>query len=312
MNPPPVPDPTKGAVEGAKVAIAQQDMNKDAGVFSQAGSMVNQANPFGSLNYTQSGTGANGAPLYTATTTMTPENQALFNTLMGTKSLAGEAGGKLLGGANYGNMSPDDAIGDMTKGRTKDLLKTQTDYYQPFFTTQRDQLDTKLRNQGLAPGMPVYDNAMRSMDTSQNLTMTKAAGDFQNQAFEQSKYLYNLPAMLGENLAQFGAPGDPKAGFGPTPALNVQPANLIGAVSGQQGAQQAQYDAEMKQHQAMMSGLFGIPTAVLGGWGKAGMPGMGSMFGAGSSLGAGEAAGIGAGVDASLAGMGEMAALLAV
>jgi len=58
-----------------------------------------------------------------------------------------------------------------------------------------------------------------------------------------------------------------------TPALNLQPANYTGAVANYQNMQQQTYQDQLQQSQAMMSGLFGIPTAILGGWAKAGFPG---------------------------------------
>lgn len=290
-SPPKAPDPYQGMMMGAQTAGTQQTLNQQTGEAAQAGSMVNQVNPYGHMAYSQTGTGPNGVPLYTATTTLNPTQQALFDTLMGTKSTAGQGANALMSGANYGATNPTDWIGDFTKGTTKDFMDTQMEYYQPFFTTSRDQLDTRLRNQGVYPGNPVYDNAMRSLDTSQGMTVAKAAGEFQPKAFEQAKYLYNLPAMLGTSLAQFAAPGDPKAGLIDTPDLNFQPANYIGAAQGMTQALQQQYENELKAYQAKQGGMWGIPTAIAGGWGKAGFPGLGSL---GSLLGGSAAAGAGA------------------
>lgn len=313
FNPPSVPSPSTGIGTGAMVANAQQNMNTTAAQDSQHGSMVNQYNPYGSLTYNQTGASPDGTPLYSSSLQLTPQQQQMFDTLQGTKSMAGAQGGKLLSDANYGNGNPADIIGDSTKGNTAAYMQAQTAYLDPFFTTQRDQLDTKLKNQGLAPGMPGYDNALRSYETNRNLSVGKLASDFEPQAYQQATANYLLPGQLAENLANFGAPGDPKAELTNAPGLSVQPANLTGAITGQQSNAMDAYKAQQAQYSAMMNGLFGVGSAAAGGWGKAGFPGMGSLLGT-SSLGTG-AAGAGAadtGAMAGAAGVGDMAALLAI
>ncbi len=284
FNPPDVPNPQTGIDLGKQVAEGQQQYNTQAGEMSQAGSMVNQYNPYGSLTYSQTGTGPNGVPLYSANVQLSPQQQQMFDLLQGTKTSAGQQGQNLITGANYGapGQDPASVIGDLTKGNTAALVKTQTDYLQPFFTTQRSQLDTQLRNQGLAPGMPGYDNAMRSMDSSQALAVSQAAGQFEPEAYKQATSSYLLPSQLGASLAAFGAPGDPTSDLVNAPGLTVQPANLTGAVANETSALNDQYKAQQAQYSNMMSGLFGIPTAVLGGWAKGGFPGLSSLTSLGS------------------------------
>lgn len=279
FSPPKAPTPEAGLAAGQKVAQGQQTYNTQAGQESQAGSMVGQENPYGSLSYSQTGTSSNGTPLYTAKTSLTPEQQSMFDTLQGTKGLSGVMANKLFANSGYGDQDPRKAIGDMTSGITGGLMTKQMEYMQPFFKTERDQLDTQLRNQGLAPGMPGYDNALRQLDTNHSLATSKAAADFEGQAFGQANTLYDKPRVVGEDLANFGAPGDPKSGFVNTPGLNVQPANLTGAVSAENQMLNDQYKAKNEQYSAMMTGLMKIPTAVLGGWASGGLSGLGGLGG---------------------------------
>src|SRR6266436_5577868 len=108
-SPPPVQSPD---ITSAK----QQQYNTAAGQSSQRGSMVDQSNPYGSLNYQQIGTSSDGTPIYGSSLNFTPQGQGLFNTLLGTQQTAGQQGRNLLQGANYGNQSPTDAIGSQTSG----------------------------------------------------------------------------------------------------------------------------------------------------------------------------------------------------
>lgn len=274
-------------------AQQQQDLNSKAAQSSQAGSMVNQSNPFGNLSYSQTGTSPDGTPLYTASTTLSDANKQLLDILQGTQKSAGQQGNALISGANYGAVSPSDAIGNATSGLVKDAMSKQVSYLSPYFTQQTDQLDTKLRNQGFAPGQPGYDNAMRALQNNQGNTVTGFESQIEPQMFQQAQSTYLMPAQLGGTLAGLGSPTMPA--FTPQPGLNVQPANLIGATANAQQAQQQSYQDQLQQSQAMMSGLFGIPTAVLGGWAKGG--GLSSLLGAG---GLGTAA-AGAGADATMA-----------
>src|SRR5437899_677245 len=124
------PDVPKVA-DANTVAANQQALNTKSGTASQAGSMVNQENPYGSLNYTQTGTSPDGTPLYTAKTTLSDANQQLLNILQGTQKITGQQGQNLISGANYGAAQPKDVIGDMSGGWLKDAMTKQMSYLQP-------------------------------------------------------------------------------------------------------------------------------------------------------------------------------------
>src|SRR5882672_1491695 len=150
---PPSPDTANQSLGmGAGLTDKQTTLNTQAGQSSQAGSMVNQNNPYGSLQYNQTGVGPNGTPIYTANTNLNPVQQSLFDQLMGTKGTAGGQAGSLLSGANYGATTPDKAIGDMTSGREGQMMASYQAGNQPMQQTARQQLDTQLKNQGLNPG----------------------------------------------------------------------------------------------------------------------------------------------------------------
>lgn len=267
MGPPSPPDPSQGIASGTQVANSQQTFNTNAGESSQAGSMVNQTNPYGSLSYTQTGTGPNGTPIYTANTQLTPQQQQLFDQFMGTKGTAGQQGGSLLSGANYGSQSPTQAIGDMSSGIEGQMMAAYQKGNDPMQQTAREQMDTQLKNQGLQPGEPGYDNAMRGLVTSQTQANDAANANYQNSAYQQAAQLFGMPMQMAESLSSFGAPQQPNQDFVNAPSLNIQPANLTGAVANQNQALQQQYQNQMSQYSGMMNGLFGIGSDALGAMG---------------------------------------------
>ncbi len=268
------PDPPKVEDPGL-TAGKQQELNTTAGLQSQRGSMVNQTNPFGSLTYTQTGTSPDGTPLYTASTKLTDTNQQLLDILQGTQKTAGTGASNLLTGANYGAAQPKDVIGDMSGGWLKEAMDKQTSYLQPTFDYDIDRMDTKLRNQGFQPGDPAYAKAMDALKQTQGRTVTDFQSKLQPQLLDQASKMYMMPATLGTALAGLGQPNMPQ--WVKTPDLNIQPANLIGATANAQQAQQKAYEAEMANNSNMMSGIFGVPTAILGGWAQNG--GLQSLMG---------------------------------
>lgn len=304
MSPPSAPDPSAGITSGTQAAQAglgvgnqiaqtglglgstvaqgQQGYNTQSGESSQLGSMVGQNNPYGSLSYTQTGTGPNGTPIYSANTTLTPQQQQLFDQFQSTKGTAGGQASSLLSGANYGSQSPTKAIGDMASGLEGQMMSAYQAGNQPMQQTARQQMDTQLKNQGLQPGEPGYDNAMRSLDTSQTLANDTANANYANTAFGQASSLYGMPMQMAESMATFGSPQQPNQDFVNSPGLNIQPANLTGAtanenqaltggltgsnqaINTQQQAVQDQYKAQMAQYSGMMNGIFGIGADALG------------------------------------------------
>jgi hypothetical protein len=220
------------------------------------------------MTYSQTGTSPDGTPLYTSTVGLSAANQQLLDTLQGTKTTAGTQGQNLIAGANYGAQQPGDVIGNATSGLVKDAMAKQVSYLDPYFTSQTSQLDAKLKNQGLNPGEPGYDNAMRALQNNQGNTVTGFESTMEPQMYQQAAQNYLMPAQLGGTLANFAAPTMPS--WTQTPQLNVQPADYTGAVANSNQANMAAYNAQLSQNNAMMSGLFGTGSAVLGGMAQAG------------------------------------------
>lgn len=256
-----------------------------------------------------------------------------FNTGMGTY----DKGAKWID--DYINKDAFGTIGDMSGGWTKQMMDKELGFLQPFQQTERDQLDTKLRNQGLFPGQPGYDNALRQMDTTHSLAVQDFLAKTMPQNQQMAQSIFKMPLDAIDRYANYGAGyGNMGQGYGslamgqgqlgsqyanvgaqegqlgaqqgnmaaqqsnmgsqqgqlgnaqatlapayaaagapqitsPPPAvpLNIQgsstsPANYQGAVNSANTQAQQQYQAELAQQQAMMSGLFGVGAAGLGGY----------------------------------------------
>lgn len=264
LGQPSPPSPQQAA--GQAISVAGQtatDINQPIATENQAGSNYNQYDPYGSLTYMQSGTGPGGVPIYSSSVQLSPAQQQLLDTLQGTQAGAGVSASNLLSEAGYGAASPTDVIGNLTSGLTGQNMQAYLASADPFFATQTSQLDTQLRNQGLAPGDPAYDNAMRSNTTNQGYSVYGAAAAFEPQAFTQANTEYMLPAELGTQLAQFGAPANPTSQFETGSGLNIQTPNTTGDLSADVTADQNQYTAQQNQYNAMIQGLMSIAGGVV-------------------------------------------------
>lgn len=275
----------------AGVAASQQQFNTTAGEMSQAGSNVNQSNWLGGTNFTRTGTDANGTPLYTANTYLSPLEQNLWGTGVSGQQSAANQALALLTGSNYGSMSPAQAIGNTTSGLTGDLVNRETSYLNPYFQAQQEQLQTQLENEGImpsktgnsgigtgnnlgggtqSPGDPAWNNAMLGLENTQANQLENFIAQTEPQLQAQATQEYTLPAQLAESLGTYGQYSSPTSQEVQTAGLNIQPADYEGAVNTYDQAQMANAKIQNDYNQSMMSGLFGIPTAVLGGWAKGG------------------------------------------
>lgn len=251
--PPPVADPYA-------TSAAQFQSNLAAGESAQAASNVNQITPTGSLMYYQTGIGPNGVPTYTAVQQLTPAQQELLTLQEQGKGLAGGAASNLLRGTFDQYSTPYD-IGGPTSGTTKALLDQQVSYLSPYFQQQTDQLDNQLRNQGIMPGTPAYNQQMDAVRQQQNRSVTSFLAQAEPLAFNQAVQQYQLPLSTATQLFGLNQP----MGVNPTatPGANYQPANVTGAVSSAQDAQMKAYQAQQQQDAAMMSGMFNTGAAAI-------------------------------------------------
>lgn len=76
MSAPKAPDPVA-------TANAQAAMNKETAIAQQGLNSTNQVNPWGNVTYAQTGKWEDGTPQFTQTTSLSPQQQAIFNQTQG-------------------------------------------------------------------------------------------------------------------------------------------------------------------------------------------------------------------------------------
>lgn len=258
---PPDPKETSAAQTGTNIgtAIANNSMG-----------MVNQVTPNGSLNYSQSGTytytdpytgKTYDIPTYTATTTLTPQQQAILDQNNQTQLNLAQTG-------NQQSAFLQDYLGSPWNPDTSEIENWIYDLgsqrLDPRFAQQEDALRTQLANQGVLPGSEAWNREMATLSQAENDAYTQLMLQGRGQAFSEMQAIRNQPINEISALmsgSQVSMPGVQM--YQPQGAATTDVAGLINQNYAQQ---QANYQAQMAQSNSLLGGLFGLgASAITGG-----------------------------------------------
>lgn len=252
MKAPQAPDPYE-------TAQAQSQFNQNTAVQSQLLNMVDQSNPYGSVNYNQTDTssfvGADGktytVPKFSQTTSFTPEGQAIFDkTLTAQNNIAqiaadqsGAVQEALSNPFEFNNQDAADWAYDLGASRILPQQQQQT-----------EALRSQLINSGLRPGTAAYEREMTRMGQNNSDQMNQLMLTGREQAFNEALTTRQQPlnefnALLSQS--QLANPGQASPGAPQTSVGGVDYSGLV----------QSNYQAKLAQHNAMMGGLFGLAGA---------------------------------------------------
>jgi hypothetical protein len=224
-----------------QAAQANAQGNLGGALQATAANRINQQTPYGSLSYQQTGTDAQGNPIWSANQNLSPELQQLTQS-----SLAGLQASQ----ANpmYG-INPGDTYSNAIMQRLA-----------PQQSQAREALDAQLANQGIMPGSEAYNRAKVLQGQTQNDALTSAiVGGMQTGL--QAQGLQNTTAANIRNLATPGyvTPYNQAAVAGP---------DYLSAYTSQNATDIARANAEAAQRASLLSTLGGLgSSAILGGTG---------------------------------------------
>jgi hypothetical protein len=238
------------AINSQEVANQQLANNRQSGQQQAAFNRVNQQDSFGNkLNYEQTGTDANGNPIYSA-------NQSLGG--MGQQYAQGisDLGNRYFSQAgNVDNLGSEAAFDQAYGYATANMT--------PRFERNTSALESKLRNQGLDPTSEAYKSAMNDnalqQNESLNNVMTNLQGQMFNQGLQQRQQgMQELqPGVQQGN--QFMNPN--YANVAGVNLTNTDMSNL--AAQNYQG-QMNNYNSQMQQRNSRLGGLASIGSSLLG------------------------------------------------
>ena len=244
-----------------------------------AANRINQTTPYQSLQYSQTGTDANGNPIWGATQSLAPQFQGSLSNLA---QNVGQTTQNAFNPTNLPSMgiNPGENYSDAIMRRLQPQIQHQT-----------EMSDAQLANQGIVPGTEAYTNAKRVLGQQQNDLLTSAqiggigVGQQANQqAYNQQLQTYNNP------LQQLGAFNQAtQAGYvTPYNQAAVAGPDYLGAQATSNAAAIAAQNAANAQTANMQSGLYGLgSSAILGAGGLGnlgtsainGLTSLGNFFG---------------------------------
>ena len=254
---PPAPDPVK-------TANAQAAANKETAIAQSQLNMVNQYTPNGSLEYTQRGTSADGTPQYSATQTLSPEQQKLLDLQNQAGAQYGQTANNQLGQVSGALSTPLDfsTLGSYDDARQKSLDSTLA-RLQPQSDRQLSGLQTQLANQGIGYGSDAWKSAMDDYNRGQNdrfLAADQYAGTDamtqRNQAINEMVQQRQIP--LNELSAMMAGTQVQQPNFISPSQTQINPADLLGATYASYNGQLNAYNAQQGTNSANNQGLFGL------------------------------------------------------
>lgn len=265
---PAAPDP-------AATAQAQAAANKEASIAQANINMVNQYTPQGSLEYSQRGTASDGTPQYSATQTLSPDQQALYDLTNQAAQKYGQTANTQLDAVSNKLSQPLDfsSLGGVPQANQQALTDSYNSIIQrnqPQADRQLSTLQTSLANQGIGVGSQAYSSAMDDYNRSQNDFNLGAQG----QAIGQMGQLYGLQSSAynqGANaiVQQRSEPLNELAAMltgsqvqNPTyvnaPQQQVQPADVMGATYASYNGAQNTANIQNQAKNASNQGLYGL------------------------------------------------------
>jgi hypothetical protein len=136
----------------------------------------------------------------------------------------------------------------------------------PRFQKESASLDAQLINKGIRPGSAAWNDAQTQFAQQKNdaynqLYLTGRGQGAQEALTERNQPINEITALLsGSQVSQPGFTNTPQPGVAPTDVIGAQQQSL------NQGNLNAQMQAQ--SNNALMSGLFGLGSAALGGWAR--------------------------------------------
>jgi hypothetical protein len=223
--------------------------NLAAAQSATAANRVNQYTPYGSLNYSQTGTDSQGNPMWSATQSINPALQPAVNTSL--SNVSSQYATPFTGGnlPSYG-INPGQTYSDAIMQRL-----------QPQQQHQSEMSDQQLANQGIMPGSEAYNNAKRLLAQGQNDQLTSAIVGGMNtglqanqQQYAQNLTNYNNTLANALNIKSLATPNY----INPAQQATTAGADTMGATQAAYNANMGAYNAQQAQNAGLTSGLMGL------------------------------------------------------
>lgn len=265
MGKPDAPEPP----DPRETSAAQTGTNVGTAVANNAMQMVNQYTPYGNLEYGQTGTYTYNdpftgesyeVPTYSATTTLNPTQQAtLDKSQMAEQNLAGLA--EQQSGFLQDYLSkPAQFDTSAIEGRLTELGDQRLS---PKFDRAREDLRSRLVNQGITPGSSAYNREMDILGQQENDAYNQLLLTGRGQAFGELAAMRNQPINEITALLSGSQVQNPSVGM-MTPQ-GMPTTDNAGLINQNYNQRLANYQQQAAGRQSLLGGLFGLGAGALSG-----------------------------------------------
>lgn len=255
MRTPRAPDPVA-------TAQAQAGMNRDTAITQMQLNSGTQVNPWGTVSTTQ--TGQNSfvdsqgktvyTPQFTQTTTLSPEQQRIFD-----QSQAAE--GNLAELANSQSGFLQDYLARPFEFNNSDAEQWAFDLASPRIRQQQGQTEDALRatlaNKGIREGSAAWNAEMSRMTNANTDQMNQLALTGRSQAFSEAMATRNQPINEITALLSGSQVSNPASMSAPMAQAGVAGVDYTGLVN-------QKFQADLERSKGAMGGLFGIGSSIAG------------------------------------------------
>jgi hypothetical protein len=242
--------------------------NLDAARAAAASNRVNQITPYGSLDYSVTGSDPYGNPTWTARTSLSDVGQQLLNN-QNAASLG--LGGTINAALGQVQNTMGEAFNPNLPSTGFDPGQSYQDAYMqrlaPQLEQNRDQLQQQLANKGIDIGSKAYDRAMQVQGQRENDLLAAATtqgfgvgSQANQQAFNQEMTKYNMPLNTLSALRSGSQVQNPTFVNSAQQATTAGP-DLLGAAGMQYNAQMGDFNAKQAAQQNFNQGLMGLAGA---------------------------------------------------
>jgi hypothetical protein len=240
--------------------------NLDAARQATAANRVNQVTPYGRLDYAITGQDPYGNPTWTATQSLTPEQQQLLDYQNQASIGLGQLAGKGLGYVENMLQTPFD-VSKLPSTGFNPSQSYQEAYMQrlaPQLQMGRDQLAQDLANKGIDIGSKAYENAMRMQAQRENdlllgaTTQGFGVGQQARQtALQEQAYLRNEPLNTLSAVRTGAQVQGPQFVNSAQQATTAGP-DILGAAQMGYNAQMGDFNAKQAAQANLNQGLFSL------------------------------------------------------
>lgn len=227
-------------------------MNRETAVTQTGLNAQNQYTPQGSLVYSENGKWSDGTPRFSATQSLSPQEQAIYDLSAQTRTNMGNIGVEQsdkirnLLGTNV------DLSNEAVESRLFDLGSKRLN---PQFAERESQMRQDLLNRGIREGSPAFEAEMTRFNQSRNDAFNELALRGRGQSVQEILAARNQP--LNEISALMSGSQVSTPNFVGTPQSQVSGVDYAGLVANN-------YNQQVASQNAMLGGLAGLGGSLAG------------------------------------------------